>query len=153
MKWIQNYKSTILLHKIVVKYEQQERDTPIWQKVFSNSLLLPGRVLRIQWRLIFANFIRCSRLRLWVGYFMYFKLTPMFLKVTSAKKRYFLKMCHLRHRLRIFLIRKKIIVRFQDIQVFVFLTIPWFTKSVTSWWVSVHKTGCIFEYIFWTTTH
>ena len=44
--------------------------------------------------------------------------------------------------------------RFQDIQVFVFLTIPpWFTKSVTSWWVLEHKTGCIFEYIFWTATH
>ena len=43
--------------------------------------------------------------------------------------------------------------RSQDIQVFVFLTIPWFTKSVTSWWVLVHETGCIFEYIFWITTH
>ena len=49
---------------------------------------------------------------------------------------------------------------FQDIQVFVFLTIPWLTKSVTLWWVSVHETGCIFEYFFepqalhfWTKTH
>ena len=40
----------------------------------------------------------------------------------------------------------------QDIQVFVFSTILWFTKSVTSWWVSVHETGCILEYIFWTTS-
>ena len=38
-------------------------------------------------------------------------------------------------------------------QVFVFLTIPRFTKSVTSWWVLVYVTVCIFEYIFWTTTH
>ena len=37
--------------------------------------------------------------------------------------------------------------RSQDIQVVVFLTIPWLTKSVTSRW------KCIFEYIFWTTTH
>ena len=29
--------------------------------------------LRIQWRFIFANVIRCSRLWLWVGYFIYFK--------------------------------------------------------------------------------
>ena len=36
-------------------------------------------VLRIQWGLIFANVIRCSRLRLWVGYFIYFKLTPVLL--------------------------------------------------------------------------
>ena len=44
-------------------------------------------------------------------------------------------------------------VRFQDIHVFSFLTIPWFTKSVTPWWVIVHETGCIYEYKFWTTTH
>ena len=43
--------------------------------------------------------------------------------------------------------------RYQDIQVFVFLTIPWFTKSVTSWWVFVDETRYFFEYIFWTTTH
>ena len=36
---------------------------------------------------------------------------------------------------------------------FAFLSIPWFTKSVTSWWTLVHETGCIFEYIFWTATH
>ena len=41
----------------------------------------------------------------------------------------------------------------QDIQVFIFLAIRWFTKSVTSQWVLVHETRCIFEYIFWTTTH
>ena len=46
------------------------------------------------------------------------------LKVTSAKKRQLLKMCHLRHRLRTFLFHKKIMFRFQDIQVFVFLVIP-----------------------------
>ena len=37
-------------------------------------------------------------------------------------------------------------------QVFVFLTIPRFTKSVTSWWGLVQEIGCIFQYIFWTTT-
>ena len=41
----------------------------------------------------------------------------------------------------------------QDIQVFVFLTIPWRTNSVTSWWILVHEAGCIFDYILWTTTH
>ena len=39
--------------------------------------------------------------------------------------------------------------RSQDTQVFVFLTISWFIKSVTSWRVFVHETGCGFEY----TTH
>ena len=43
--------------------------------------------------------------------------------------------------------------RSQDIQVFVFLTIPWFTKSVTSRLVLVLETRCIFQYIFWTTNH
>ena len=52
-----------------------------------------------------------------------------------------------------YLFRRKIMFRSQDIQVFVFLTIPWFTKSVTSQWVLVHKIRCIFEYIFWTTNH
>ena len=31
--------------------------------------------LKIQWRLIFANVIHCSRLRLWGGYFIYFEFT------------------------------------------------------------------------------
>ena len=48
----------------------------------------------------------------------------------------------------------KVIYHSQDVQFFVFLNIPWFTKSfMTSWWVLVHETGCIFEYIFWTATH
>ena len=34
----------------------------------------------------------------------------------------------------------------KDIQAFVFLTIPWFTKSAATWWVLVKQTGCIFEY-------
>ena len=76
------------------------------------------------------------------------------LNITSTAKQKLLKMCHLRHRLRIFFFfHRKVMFHSQDIQVFVFLTIPWFNKSVTSWWVLVHETGCIFEYIFWTTTH
>ena len=62
-------------------------------------------------------------------------------------------MCHLKHRLRIFLFHRKIMFCSQDIQVFVFLTIPWFTKSVTSRWVLVHEIRCIFEYISSTTNH
>ena len=60
------------------------------------------------------------------------------LKVTSATKQLF-KMCHLIHKLRIFLFHRKVKFCSWDIQVFVFLTIPWFIKSVTSW-VWVHKT-------------
>ena len=76
-----------------------------------------------------------------------------FLKVTSITKRSLFKMCHLKHRLRIFLYCRKIMFHSEDIQVFAFLTIPWFTKSVTSRWVLVHETRCISEYIFWTTNH
>ena len=38
--------------------------------------------------------------------------------ITYATKRQLLKMCHLRHRLRICLFRKKTMFRFKDIQVF-----------------------------------
>ena len=44
--------------------------------------------------------------------------------------------------------RRKVIFRSQDIQIFVFLTISRYSKSVTSWWLLVHETGCIFKYIF-----
>ena len=57
-------------------------------------------------------------------------------------------MCHLRLRLRIFLFHRKVMFCSQDVKVFVFLTISWFTKSVLSWWVLLHEPGCIFEYIF-----
>ena len=46
-----------------------------------------------------------------------------------------------------FLFRRKIMFRSQDIQVFVFLSIPWFTKSVTSLWVLVYETWSIFAYM------
>ena len=52
--------------------------------------------------------------------FVYTFVSRLSLKVTSAAKRQLLKMCHLRHRLRIFLFRKKIMFHSQDIQVFVF---------------------------------
>ena len=56
-------------------------------------------------------------------------------------------------RLRIFLFYRKVMFRSQDVSVFVLLTTPWFTKSVTPWCVLVNETRCIFENIFWTTTH
>ena len=62
----------------------------------------------------------------------FMQLNYSHLKVTSTKKRQLLKMCHLKHRLRIFSFCKKVMFRSQDIQAFIFLTIPRFTKSVTS---------------------
>ena len=35
-----------------------------------------------------------------------------------------IKLCHMRHRLRIFLFHRKVLFHSQDIQVFIFLTIP-----------------------------
>ena len=55
------------------------------------------------------------------------------LKVISATKRLLFKMCYLRYRLRIFLFQKKVMFRSPDNQIYVFLTIPRFTKFVTSW--------------------
>ena len=80
-------------------------------------------------------------------------LLQIVLKVTSATKGWLLKMCHLRHRLRIFLFNRKVMFRSRYIQVFVILTILLFIKYVTPWWVLVQETGCISEYIFWITTH
>ena len=74
------------------------------------------------------------------------------LRVTPATKWWLLQICYLRHRLRIFLFCRKIMFRYHDIQVFVYLTIPWLIIFTTSRWVLVHETRCIFEYVFWATT-
>ena len=50
--------------------------------------------------------------------------------------------------LRSFLFSRKVMFCTQNIWSFLFLTITWFTKPVTTWWVFVHETGCIFEWIF-----
>ena len=55
--------------------------------------------------------------------------------------------------IKIFFYFVKKLCSFSRHYVFVFLTIPWFTKSVTSRWVLVHEIRCIFDYIFWTTNH
>ena len=62
-------------------------------------------------------------------------------------------MCYLRHRLWIFYFIERLCSVLEILKFLYFLTISWFTKSVMSWWVSVHETVCIFECIFWTTTH
>ena len=81
------------------------------------------------------------------------RLFGILFKVTSTTKWCLLKMCHLKHRLRIYLFRRKIMFRSQDIKVFVFLTIPWSTKSVTSQWALLHEIRCIFEYIAFLINH
>ena len=47
----------------------------------------------------------------------------------------------------IFLSYKKFMYRPRDIEVFIFLPIPWFTQSVISCWDLGHKTGSIFKYL------
>ena len=47
------------------------------------TICLTFKTLRIKWRLIFAIAMLFSRLRLWVGYFIYFKFTPVFLNRCS----------------------------------------------------------------------
>ena len=66
-------------------------------------------------------------------------------KVTSAIKRELLKICYMRHRLRLFLSHGKVNFCSSDIQVFIFLTIPWFTKSVRkdvffNFWIYLWRT-------------
>ena len=54
----------------------------IWIKIqtmkWIYDFLMERTYVRIQWRFIFPIVILCSRLRLWVGYFIYFKFTPAF---------------------------------------------------------------------------
>ena len=73
------------------------------------------------------------------GYFCYKTITSQNLPFEVAVKN--------------FLFHRKIMFRSRYIQVFVSLTIAWFTKSVTSWSALLHSTGFIFEYIFWTIPH
>ena len=71
------------------------------------------------------------------------------LRVTFATERKLLKIFHLRHSLGIFYFVEQLCFVLKIFFKFlIFLTIPWFTKSVTSWWVLVYETGCIFKYIF-----
>ena len=51
-----------------------------------------------------------------------------------------------------FFIFRKVSFRSQDNHVSAFLTISWFPKFMKSWWVLVHETGSVSEYIFWTTS-
>ena len=50
----------------------------IYRSFFTYLFLWITFFLRIPWRLIFAIVIRCFGLRLWEGYFIYFKFTPVF---------------------------------------------------------------------------
>ena len=72
--------------------------------------------------------------------YFFFNIFYVTLKVIPDAKRQLLKISYLTHSLIFF---REVIFRSQDIQVFVFLTIPWFTTRV-----SVHETACIFEYIY-----
>ena len=60
-----------LMQKLQLSYRQNESLNPNLHRLLFNSL-------RIQWRLIFAIILVYSRLQLWVGYFIYFKFTPVF---------------------------------------------------------------------------
>ena len=53
----------------------------------------------------------------------------------------------------IFFILQESYIPFLRYSSFAIFNIPWFTKSLTLWRILVHETGCMYEYIFWTTTH
>ena len=70
-----------------------------------------------------SNFRRAAKkFRIKDGYLYHGK--KFVIKGYVRYKGYLLKMCHLRHRLRSFSFRRKVMFRSQHIQVFVFLTIP-----------------------------
>ena len=55
-------------------------------KNFGQNKYYIKTLLRIQWRFNFANVILFSRPRLWVGYFAYFKFTPVFYRYFNSIK-------------------------------------------------------------------
>ena len=72
LSYVRDYKAALtggnnLIHYIR-NYRKVEGLCTFFIKLFT---------LRIKCMDIFANVIRCSRLRLWVGYFIYFKLTHL----------------------------------------------------------------------------
>ena len=72
LSYVRDYKAALrggnnLIHYIR-NYRKVEGLCTFFIKLFT---------LRIKWMDIFANVIRCSRLRLWVGFFIYFKLTHL----------------------------------------------------------------------------
>ena len=67
--------------------------------------------------IIFRLIINTLELLLKSHYYIFLKLYWwQTLKISSATKQYFLKMCHLRHGLRIFLVHRKVMFCSQDIQ-------------------------------------
>ena len=69
---------------------------------------------------IFSN-IKCIEIEVVSNICFYFSL---FLKFTTTIKRQLLKMCHLRHRLRIFLFCRKVMFRFKDVKLFFIFNHP-----------------------------
>ena len=145
------------MHYLISITKLPKQSVHVSQFYFNHLNHLNAWLVSDQWPLVLdLRTLPLSNVNLWSGH----KLFPHFLspaewklKITSTTKQYFLKMCYLRHKLRMFLFSEKVVFRSQDIQVDLFLIISWFTKSLKSWWLLVHEIGCIFEYIFWTTTH
>ena len=112
-------------------------DTSITQQILERCkriLFLIAFVFQLLWYLIFFAF---SSLRLLM------LQNDNFLKFIISSTDYE------------FFFHRKIMHHCQDIKIFVFLNILWFTKSIlTSLGVLLeNETGCTFEYILWTATH
>ena len=121
----------------------------IWLKILGVWLWrsFGKQIWRILWCKIFTEkfipkfFEICSNKCIRVNFWLSLKGYLHYKTITSQNASFQAKVT-------IFLFRRKIIFGSQDIQGFVFLTIPWFTKYVTSWWVLVHETWCIFDMVY-----
>ena len=91
------------------------------------------------------------------GLLLYLKMHNLQTIETPPKKRLKIVKGYLRYKTIIsqnaFYFEEKLCSVLKIFKFLYFLIIPWFTKSVTAWWVLVHETGCILEYIFSTTNH
>ena len=100
------------------------------KKLYGNIFVKPQGICQFWFHILFSVLLLLQYLL--KGY-LHFKM------ITSQNA-----LSKVRPRLRIFLSHQKVMLCSWDLRGFVFLTIPWFIKSVVSWWVLVHVIGCNF---------
>ena len=91
VRWLRvtTQKMKFFIKDFFCKCDQIRRKLRIWSHLLMENIYLTEHIYlmenlffvqwRIHWRLIFGSAEHCSRLRLWIVYFIYFKFTPVFL--------------------------------------------------------------------------
>ena len=110
----------------------QKKERMLYEKCVEHD----GVIKTVLWKITSISLLKCYT----------------YLKVTSTTKQHLLKMCHLRHRFRIFLFQRKVMLHSPDIQVCIFNHPIIYQISDVMMSISIWNES-IFKYIFWTTPH